>query len=510
MKKLTLLLLVAASFLLPRAAEGQTTFQKTFGAGTGYCVKKTSDNNLIITGGSNSDAFLLKMDQNGGIIWFRSYAATQSFVGSSVEETADGGYIVTGTMDAGSPTSKVFLLRTNSSGFPLWSKTYGGSMYEFGQSVKQTLDGGFVVSGYTRSFGQLIDVYLIKTDSNGDTLWSRNFGSNGFDYGNSILQSADSGYIVCGSISLAGPGNNVLLAKLDKKGNMSWIKSYGNTGDDQGYSVIPTLDGGYALAGYTTNGSGDWDALLAKTDSAGSLKWNISFGGTGSDIGRSIKQLSSGDYIIAGGTNSFGLGSGDFYLSEFDSSGIFVWNKTFGGSGVDGAYTSDITNDGSIFSAGFTQSFSPGGICLVKTDSSSNSGCNQFAPTMSMTFASVAVDTPSVSISSPITVVNTISFAVSTISTVSTLCSLVAVSEVPEPEENFKIFPNPASSETVIRTDAPGDITFLDMQGRAVLEEKVERGDNPVNTSNLSPAVYTVRYDHGNEKSFFSKIAIIK
>jgi hypothetical protein len=432
MKKLTkicLLLAAATTWGSDPQVKAQGTFQATHGPGTAFDEIITTDGYVVMTG---DPFFLMKMDQDGSVLWHKNYSSSSGgMTGSSVYQTSDGGFIIGGTLNAGGPTSKATLVKTDSDGNFQWSKTYGGSMYEEIHDAKQSLDGGYIALGYTRSFGQLIDVYLIKTDSGGNLQWSKNFGSNGFDYGNSILQSPDSGYVICGSISLSGPGNDVLLTKVDKSGNIAWIKSYGDTYSDEGRAIIPTLDGGYAIVGYTESfGSGGADVLLVKTSSNGSLQWNIVYGGTKYEYGRAIKQLADGSFVVGGASESFGAGMYDFYLTKFDANQIFTWTKTFGGTSYDWGYAVEETPDNGFIIAGSTPSFGPGDIYVVKTDASGYSGCNEFTPNMSMTLASVTVTNPSVVVSTPATVVNSISFTASNVSTATTLCSLVSVPEI--------------------------------------------------------------------------------
>src|SRR3972149_10089864 len=179
MKKLIFILLISR-ILLDNEVRAQGTFQKTYGGGTAYSVEKTNDGNLIITG---DPMFLLKMDLNGNVLWHKSYSSISgAVIGSSVVQTTDGGFIIAGTLNLGSPTSKVVLVKTDANGNPLWSKTYGGNKSESGSQVKQTLDGGYVIVGTTKSFGtNFDDIYVIKTDSNGNLQWSRDIADSPID-----------------------------------------------------------------------------------------------------------------------------------------------------------------------------------------------------------------------------------------------------------------------------------------------------------------------------------------
>lgn len=512
MKKLILILSAIASFWQAETAAGQATFQKTFGSGTAYSIDKTNDGNLIITG---DPMFLLKMDPNGNMLWHSSYSVSANTItGSSVKQTTDGGFIIAGTLNSGTPTSKVALVKTDASGNPLWSKSYGGASFESGSQVKQTLDGGYVVVGSTKSFGiQFDDIYIIKTDGNGNLQWSKNIHHNvgdGVDVGNSIAQLSDSSYVVCGRVgNTLTSSNDAGLIKLNKNGSLQWAKYYGGSGDDGGNSVVPTLDGGYAMTGYTESyGAGGSDVFLVKTTSNGILQWNVSFGGTNYEYGQSIIQSTDGHFIVGGVTQSFGGGMIDYYLNKFDPSGIFVWTKTFGGSGSDWAYSIVERPDRSIFTVGNAPSFS-NGIYVVKTDSSGHSGCNEFTPTMSTTFDSSGATTPSILVSSPATVVNTMSVTASSVTTESTLCSLTTVNEVPD-QKNIHIFPNPATTEVTIQNFFPGNVQILDMQGQIVLIKRVEEGETMLSLTNFTPAMYTLRYEDEKGRSFFSKLAIIK
>src|SRR3989304_8964590 len=217
-------------------SEAQGTFQKTYGGGTAYSVEKTNDGNLIITG---DPMFLLKMDPNGNVLWHKSYSSISgAVIGSSVVQTTDGGFIIAGTLNLGSPTSKVVLVKTDSNGNPLWSKTYGGNKSESANGGINTLEGGYAIIGTTKSFGtNFDDIYVIKTDSNGNLEWSKNIADtpvDDIDFGTSIVQAPDSGYVICGRIyNASNNSGDVGLIKLDASGNLLWSQSYGGTGGDR-------------------------------------------------------------------------------------------------------------------------------------------------------------------------------------------------------------------------------------------------------------------------------------
>ena len=199
-------------------------------------------------------------------------------------------------------------------------KTYGGTSDDYGYSVEQTADGGYIIAGQTTSFGAgNSDVYLIKTDASGNTTWTKTFGGAYSDVARSVQPTADGGYIIAGYTESFGAGSyDVYLIKTDT----TWTKTFGGTSHDYGYSVEPTADGGYIIAGSTRSfGAGIDDVYLIKTDAIGNATWTITFGGTDFDYGQSVRQTSDGGYIIAGYTSSFGAGFYDVYLIKTDANG---------------------------------------------------------------------------------------------------------------------------------------------------------------------------------------------
>jgi hypothetical protein len=203
-----------------------------------------------------------------------------------------------------------------------FAKTYGGTDYDVASSVQQTSDGGYIVAGYTYSFGAGgDDIFLIKTYANGNLQWAKTYGGTWDDWARSVRQTSDGGYIVAGFTgSFGAGGDDIFLIKTDANGNISWAKTYGGTYSDYAYSVQQTSDGGYIVAGYTYSfGAGDYDIFLIKTDANGNVQWAKTYGGTSDDWAFSVQQISDGGYIVAGYTGSFGVGGA--FLVKTDANG---------------------------------------------------------------------------------------------------------------------------------------------------------------------------------------------
>jgi hypothetical protein len=267
-----------------------------------------------------------------------------------------------------------------------WSQTYGGSGDEYAFSVVQANDGGYALAGFTDSSGAGgFDFYLVKTDSAGNLNWSQTYGGSGDDFAYSLVKTTDGGYALAGYTSSYGAGYyDFYLVKTDSADNEQWYKTYGGAGDDEARSVIQTSDGGYALAGWTDSfGGGGYDFYLVKTDSSGNMVWNKTYGSTGDNEAYSLIQTSDGGYALAGYTDAFGAGGRDFYLIKTDSAGNMQWNMTYGGIGDDEAY-SIVQTSGGYALAGYTSSLSVGttSFWLVKTNST---GAEQWSQTYGST-----------------------------------------------------------------------------------------------------------------------------
>jgi len=295
---LLFLFLISFYHISPAAASlysGELTeeWNRTYGGRYGdgaWSVQETNDGGYILVGhtatrGEGSDLWLVRVDPDGNPLWSRIMGGSGEDVGYFVRETADNGYIIAGSTNSfGLGEERLWLIRMDWNGSLLWDKTFGGFVHSSGDggwSVDETDDGGYIATGYTqsKSIGRK-DLWLIRTDSNGNLLWDRSYGGADEDVGLSVLQSQDGGFIVAGrTASLGKTGDDIWLLKTDDQGVISWNASYGGDKDDVAFQVVE-LANGYALVGRSESGLEEERIILIRLDQLGRKIWERSYLGS--------------------------------------------------------------------------------------------------------------------------------------------------------------------------------------------------------------------------------------
>lgn len=354
---------------------------------------KSSDGNATINQGDN-DFWVVKMDALGTFQWQKSLGGSGDDQANSICTTSDGGYVVAGfsnssngdiTLNKGS--SDYWIVKLNALGNIVWQKTYGGQAQDIATSVKQTTDGGYIVTGYSSSsngditgnHGQnTTDYWVVKLDSSGNLQWQKALGGTSNERAFEIQQTSDGGYIVSGdtyssnsgdvSSTAFGSGRDFWIVKLGSTGNITWEKRFGGSGEDNAYSISQTSDSGYIVSGTTTsingnisfnNGQGDF--WIIKLDALGNLQWEKALGSLTYDQAYSVKQTPDGNYIATGYLSSNTgvaesepLASTQYWIVKLDTLGNLLWHKSYGGSGNEAAYSIISTTDGGLAVAGYS------------------------------------------------------------------------------------------------------------------------------------------------------------
>ncbi len=276
-------------------------------------------------------------------------------------------------VEAGQVVTVDFQLRLQEVQQVVWQKVFGVGNDDRAYSIQQTSDGGYIVAGYTWSSSKREDVYILKLDANGNKVWEKTFGGSYDERAYCIQQTSDGGYVVAGYTRSPSKWEDVYILKLDANGNKVWEKTLGESYDERAYSIQQTSDGGYIVAGYTWSPSKWEDVYILKLDANGNKVWEKTFGGSDNDGAYSVQQTNDGGYVAAGYTKSFGSGWYDAYLLKLDATGNKVWEKTFGGNSWD-EVCSIQPIDGVYIVAGYTSSFGSGSydVYILKLDTSGN------------------------------------------------------------------------------------------------------------------------------------------
>lgn len=324
-----------------------TLWTKTYGGpgnDFGYCLDITDDAGFIIAGSyfqqaGNSDFYLLKTDEQGDTLWTRTYGGDHYDGARWVFQTSDNGYIVAGIDRSYSfGENDIQLFKTDSTGNILWTRSYGGEHEEGITGGQPTADGGYILIGYTASFGMgSMDAWLLRLDADGDTLWTKTYGGENYDSGTSVVQTPDEGYFVLCNINYGFNDQGLTLIKTNPAGDSLWARRYFHN-NEFGVSIIPAADNAYLILANTLAVGDEFDMRLIKIEDDGDTVWTRIIGGLEIDIGYSIQQSADNGFVICGSTGPYF--DQDIYIIKTDPDGDTVWTKTIAGR----QYGNDIGN----------------------------------------------------------------------------------------------------------------------------------------------------------------------
>lgn len=457
------------------------------------------------------------------IIQFKKvYGSTGYEFGNSVCQTFDKGYAVAGsTSSSGNGSSDAYLLKTDSLGVYQWQKTFGGINIDQAYSIQETKDTGLIIAGFTNSFGQGgYDLYVIKTDRYGDTVWTKTYGGSNWDFGYSIEQTADSGYVITGGTYSFGKGfEDMYLVKIDSVGDTLWTKTYGGIKDEEARAVKQTADGGYIITGFTKSfGDVNGDFYTVKTNSVGDTLWTSKLGGIQEDYAFDIMQRPTGGYLLGGKTKSSGVGNYDGILINMSPTGTLIWNNLYGGTDDDGIHSIAQTATMRWGMAGYTNSYGAGSSDFVLYIENTINGfhSNTFGGTNVETAYSIkntkdngyiiCGNAASYSNLDHIFLVKTDSNGVSVGAEEVTVITSID-SDVIE-NNTYKIYPNPADEKVYLSFKGTGSennnlvtITITDMIGRMHYQRAIHTSAAEpieIDTGTLNKGIYIIHMEGPN------------
>ncbi|MBZ0202993.1 MAG: hypothetical protein K8I03_08260 [Ignavibacteria bacterium] len=321
-------------FIMKLDAAGNLIWSKLLG-GSGNdqatYLERTADGGFIIGGHSNSysgtfDPIAIKIDAAGNVMWTKYYRWWNQDYSNCIIQTSDGGYIMTGYSDSyGSGGYDIYSLKLDQTGGIMWVRCYGGSANDIGNAIRETPDAGYIIGGYTFSFGSLGDGYIIKLYGDGAVRWSKTYGGTGLDNIKDI-QNSSNGFIACGStVSFGLIDEDAYVFNIDNQdGFVYWTRTFdGTAGGNSGFTkVFQTSDGGFILGGSMQNlAENQLDMALVKLYGDGVFNFAKSFGGVSIDAATALSIKNDGGFLLSGTTTSFGAGSNDVYLQSLFSDG---------------------------------------------------------------------------------------------------------------------------------------------------------------------------------------------
>lgn len=368
-------LLIASELVLSQ----NTSFEKyyDFGAAeTGYCVQQTPDSGFVVCGFQGISLFsskivVMKTDKNGILEWNKLFGdGSNDQYAYHIINCSAGGYAVVGYRTGIGFVRDIYVLRLDINGDTLWTKQYGTPFIEEGSSIKETADSGFVISYIDDNDS----TGILKIDSVGNLLWWKKYYLNNGAYFKDVATLSTGGYLLSGVVQTgAGLLSQAILMRTDSVGDSLWVKTFGGIGGDEFYEAHQTIDGNLIAGGISgTTVITPYNIFLVKTNMNGDTIWTNSFGSPLEEGGYSISNCQDGGYIIAGiVTQASSSSQYDLYLAKADSNGDSIWSKQYGGALSEYGHSVQQTFDGGFVFCGTTGSLDPdgAGVYLVKTDS---------------------------------------------------------------------------------------------------------------------------------------------
>jgi hypothetical protein len=502
----------------------QMYFQSAFGdtaKDLGRVVIKTSTGEYCLVGATgvntpdSSDIAIYFVDSLGELIANYSYKTglPGNETPTSVVETSDGGFMVTGTIGTpfypwDSANSDIFVLKIDGIfGNLLWTKTYGDTTDDVANSLIRTPDNYYVIAGSTYGFGSANESALaMKIDENGNVIWSKicsYTNSSGSNFFNGCSLTSDQQYIFAGGTSDLHDSLRSFVVKMDSLGNFLWNKNYDNNANVFINSIAPTYDGGYVAAGRsTTIGAGLNERTVMKLDSAGSVLWSNNYGSPDDDEATSVIEDANHDFVVCGITNVDHLGgvTNQMTLDKLDPSGNILWSNTYGDTTESSEGYDLIAGINNGYAAsGFSVSFGEanGDAYLVKTDDNGYTECNINPLTLIKTATTLTVDSNFTSQAVNVSGSN-INFPISTfVDQYAQNCYFDNISKISK-LQTAKVFPNPANDYIQIETEFSNTlVNIFDSFGRRLFSRRENSYRAVVDVSAFSPGIYIVEVKSG-------------
>lgn len=525
MKKIFLSILLIS--ILTTNSNSQIIFQSRIGGigdDVAWSIDTTLEHGYIVAGYTTSsglgaeDVILCKMSNNGSVIWTKTYGGTGADICYNIKTTSDNGYIFTGNTTSSTGGGKdAFVVKVDSSGNILWQKSFGGALDEYGSYIVET-PTGYLMSGMTYTYATSAkNIYLVSLKKDGTFKWAKSYGATagGMHSGAYILPTNDNNFLICGSSMLGQTYHNSYVMKIDTNGNSLWFKEKIDSDYNANFSADNGIGGGYILAGYTTQSTNNDDIYIIKIDNNGELEWAKTWGGTQNDNGLKIINNNNNEYILYGFTG-YGSGSTDLCILSLSASGNVNWSKAIGSPQEEGysfyhnSHASMIKNfDNSITIADYTKGFGATGkdIYLIKMGLSGEGLCNETDISMNTVNISVGSSTQTPFV---VNATDNYTLAFSKMDydiKENVICSNSSIDDMENINSNLiEIFPNPTNDFLNIKFNKITDYCLLEVfsiDGKCILSKQLKNISEIINVKEFEKGMYFLRINDG--KNNYSK-----
>jgi hypothetical protein len=473
------------------------TFYDSWGRGIAHCP----DGNYVIVGtswqpnGNGNEILVMKIEPDGDTIWTRTYGGSGFDAGINVTPKGSG-FLIYGSTTSSSGNTDFMSITLDANGDTVSSASYGGNQADdcvegLGSGV--TPEGNYIFAGQTMSYGAgIYDAYIIKTDYTGNVLWSRTYGGMYSEQNGNVIQTSDLGFAWFGTTTSFGSGSaDMFLVKTDSVGNMLWSRCYGDTFPELGYGILQASDGGYVLTGMILVSPTNYDIVVIKTDSLGNVIWNRQFHNVWNEWGKGVLEISSGGYLVYGITMNGG--NQDMLIMKLDINGNFLWAQSYGLGANESIGSAVETADGGFMVCGTgVPAFSNRNhVFIVKTDSNGSSNCFDTNTLFTVEPNSLVQTTPNPIQGTGCVRMND-TLALTSGLYVSTLCFTIDVNE--EVMENeLNLFPSPATSSVTILMNEPRSNQaglIVNSMGHVMESFRISGAQITIDVTDFAPGIY--------------------
>jgi hypothetical protein len=478
-------LLLALGLLFSTLLLSQPT-QLTFGSAQNeenYPMIRLANGDYVLAGCTNNpgfggkDVLVTRTDSAGNVIWSRQYGGSGNETALSVAETADGGFVLGGESFSNDPNGDAFILKVDASGMMQWWKEYGDGLYDITYSMLGLADGSIISAGLLEVAPVDYDAFLMKTDANGDTLWTKVIGVPGIDHAVNVIQTSDSGFIFCGKTLSRGQGLcDCWLVKTDMNGDTLWTRTYGGAGWDESMDIIEQPNGYIVCGGTNSEGNSNYDFLLMQIDFSGNLVWVKQYGGYNVEASYCVQEVPNEGYVVGGYTetysytNSRGTDSANAWILKTNYTGDTSWTMVYGGNRKEECFSLAVVPDVGYAFAGYTQSFGDSlQAYLFHTDTAGYTGCFERRTSPVVHVPSFVQGNYAYNIRSGYAVTSPVMSQSNSTALRSVNCGSTLHEEVVSALTNCTIYPNPATDVVTIRTTSVMSACCLhDVRGKSL------------------------------------------